>query len=133
MANRNYNGSFRNYGNQRTQFNMFQYDGPYSTNEINRARETFSYQFYNNSGRAMRSLKQKMYNSVNFYHQQQIESVIPSCFSVIQEEEEEDFTSNDVNRGHTSGKTVATVTKSQKIDIHTIEEDDELEYNRKTI
>ena len=131
MANRNYNGSFRNYGNQRTQFNMFQYDGPYSTNEINRARETFSYQFYNNSGRAMRSLKQKMYNSVNFYHQQQIESVIPSCFSVIQEEEEEDFTSNDVNRGHTSGKTVATVTKSQKIDIHTIEEDDELEYNRK--
>jgi hypothetical protein len=61
----------------------------------------------------------------------QIESVIPSCFSVIQEEEEEDFTSNDVNRGHTSGKTVATVTKSQKIDIHTIEEDDELEYNRK--
>ena len=131
MANRNYNGSFRNYGNQRNQFNMFQYDGPYSTNEINRARETFSYQFYNNSGRAMRSLKQKMYNSVNFYHQQQIESVIPSCFSVIQEEEEEDFTSNDVNGGHTSGKTVATVTKSQKIDIHTIEEDDELEYNRK--
>ena len=132
MAKRNYNGSFRNYGNQRNQFNMFQYDGPYSKNEINRARETFSYQFYNNSGRAMRSLKQKMYNSVNFYHQQQMESVIPSSFSAIQEEEEENFTSDDVNGGHshTSGKTVATVTNTQKIDIHTIE-DDELEYNRK--
>lgn len=130
MAQRNYNGSFRNYGNQRNQLNMFQYDGPYSKNEIYRAKETFSYQFYNNNSRAIRSLKQKMYNSVNFYHQQQIESVIPSCFSAIQEEEEESFTNDDVNGGHTSGKTVATVTKTQKIDIHTIEDDD-LEYKRK--
>lgn len=87
MAKRNYNGSFNGYRNQRNQSNAFRYEGPYPRNEIINARETFSYQFFNKSGPAIRSLRQKMYNSINFFHQQQIDSVVSSSFRTVQEKD----------------------------------------------
>lgn len=114
MAKRNYRGSFRG----RPQGNRFQYGGPYPQQEVLNARHCFSMQFYNHTGRAIRSLKMKMSTSINFFHREQIESVIPEAFGAFQED------SDHAEESRSIEECESVQMNERKIDIHTLEKGD---------
>lgn len=112
MAKRNYSGSFRG----RPQGNRFQYGGPYPQQEVLNARHSFSMQFYNNTNRSIRSLKMKMSNSINFFHREQIESVIPEAFGAFQADSDHEEESRPIEGCE------SVQMNERKIDIHTLKE-----------
>lgn len=98
--------------------NCSPYQGPYPKYEVQRARNTFFEQFYRSKSKAIRSLRFKTRDGPNFFHKQQIQSVVSESFGAIQ-----------VNSNETEEPIAGSV--QRPIDIHTLG-DDEDDANKKS-